>query len=140
MRTIIELDEFLKPIEGTIRNKLIPALTRGHICSDNERKLLSLPSRYGGLGIPIFFLCAQQEYVNSRKVTAALLKFIVDQSSTCIVNEPELKKIKAPIKHEISFDTRSIQELIGRNSAQHVREMEEAGLYFQRERRVIPDS
>ena len=31
---------------------------------------------------------------------AALSKFIVDQSSTCIVNEPEMKKIKATIKHE----------------------------------------
>ena len=50
MRTIPELDEFLKPIEDTIRNELIPALTGCHICSDNERKLLSLPSRYDGLG------------------------------------------------------------------------------------------
>ena len=56
MRTIPELDEFLKPIEDTIRNELIP---EGHICSDNERKSLSLPSRYGGLGIPIFSLYAQ---------------------------------------------------------------------------------
>ena len=113
MRTIPELDEFLKPTEDTIRYELIPVLTGSHNCSDNERKLLSLPSRFDG--IPIFFLCAQQEYVNSRKVTAPLSKFIVDQSSTCIVNEPELKKIKA-----------SIQELSGRNSAQHVREVKEA--------------
>ena len=33
-------------------------------------------------------------------VTAALSKYIVDQSSTCIVNEQEMKKIKATIKHE----------------------------------------
>ena len=123
MRTIPELDEFLKPIEDTIRNELIPALTGGHICSDNERKLLSLPSRYGGLGIPIFSLCAQQEYVNSRKVTAALSKFIVDQSSTCIVNEPEMKKIKATIKDEREAQYKNLSDEIQLNMSEKLKRL-----------------
>ena len=123
MRTIPELDEFLKPIKDTIRNELIPALTGGHICSDNERKLLSLPSRYGGLGIPIFTLCAQQEYVNSRKVTAALSKFIVDQSSTCIVNEPEMKKIKATIKHEREAQYKNLSDEIQLNMSEKLKRL-----------------
>ena len=37
MRTIPLLGEFLKPLEDVIRLKSIPAITGGHLCSDNER-------------------------------------------------------------------------------------------------------
>ena len=100
MRTIPEIDQFLKPIENTIRNKFIPALTGGHICYDNERQLLSLPARYGGLGIPIFFQCAQYEYNNSRKLTSSLSQLIIDQNTTYTVYEQQSKKIKSTIKQK----------------------------------------
>ena len=100
MRTIPEIDQFLKPIENTIRNEFIPALTGGDICSDNDRQLLSLPARYGGLGIPIFFPCAQYEYNNSRKLTSSLSQLIIDQNTTYTVDERQSKKIKSTIKQE----------------------------------------
>ena len=53
MRTILAISQFLCPLEETVRNIFIPAITGGHICRDNERRLLSLPTRYGGLAIPI---------------------------------------------------------------------------------------
>ena len=52
IRTIPDINELLLPLEHTIRQKFIPAITGGQICSDNEIVLLSLPTRYGGLNIP----------------------------------------------------------------------------------------
>ena len=52
--TIPDISNLLIPIEDTIRNRFIPAITGGRICNEEERKLLSLPTRYGGLAIPIF--------------------------------------------------------------------------------------
>ena len=54
MRTIPDISNMLIPIEDTIRNRFIPAIIGGRICNVEERKLLSLPTRYGGLAIPIF--------------------------------------------------------------------------------------
>ena len=68
MRTISSLGESLKPLEDVIRFHFIPVITGGHLCSDNERLLLSLPLRFGGLAIPLFHKDAQYEYENSRKL------------------------------------------------------------------------
>ena len=46
IRTIPDISELVLPLEHTIRQKLIPAFTAGQICSDDERILLSLPTRY----------------------------------------------------------------------------------------------
>ena len=49
MRTIKDID--LLPLEEAIRHQLIPAITGGKTINDDERSLLSLPPRYGVLGI-----------------------------------------------------------------------------------------
>ena len=36
------ISQFLYPLEETVRNKFIPAITGGHICSNNERRLFQL--------------------------------------------------------------------------------------------------
>ena len=51
MITLPCLSELLKPLENAIRHKLIPALTEGRCYSGDEKALLSLPVRLGGLGI-----------------------------------------------------------------------------------------
>ena len=100
MRTIPSLGESLKPLEDVIRFHFIPAITGGHLCSDNERLLLSLPLRFGGLAIPLFHKDAQYEYENSRKLTSSLAKLIKEQNQMYIVNELEIKLIKGNIKTE----------------------------------------
>ena len=57
----------LKPLDDVINNKFIPALTEGHKCTTDERMLLSLPIRYGGMGIPILVDSSTREYENSKK-------------------------------------------------------------------------
>ena len=70
MRTIPRISRFLYPLEETIRNKFIPAITGGHICSKNEQQLLSLPTPYGGLAIQVFYELVETEFENSCKITS----------------------------------------------------------------------
>ena len=56
-----------------------------------ERKLLSLPTRFGGLGIPIFSEEATVEYSNSRKLTAQLAPLIKNQIKQYTVNKTQIK-------------------------------------------------
>ena len=51
MRTTPGISEQLGVIEKTIHQKLLPALTGQHVIGDNLRSVVSLPVRFGGLGI-----------------------------------------------------------------------------------------
>ena len=82
LRTIPNIRHLLLPVERTIRNKFIPAVTGCHICSDKERVLISLPTRYGGLIIPIFHETAEIEFINSSKITLELTALIKKVYST----------------------------------------------------------
>ena len=62
MTTIPNIKNQLKQLDDVIRTEFIPAITVGINCSNTERRLLSLPRRFGGLGIPIFSESAQKEY------------------------------------------------------------------------------
>ena len=82
LKTIPNIRHLLLPVERTIRNKFIPAVTGCHICSDKERVLISLPTRYGGLIIPIFHETAEIEFMNSSKITLELTALIKKVYST----------------------------------------------------------
>ena len=51
MRTIPNIESLLQPLENAINSLLIPALTEGSHHTADERALLSLPPRLGGMGI-----------------------------------------------------------------------------------------
>ena len=72
-RTIPNIRHLLLPLERTIRSNFIPAATGFHICSDKESLLISLPTCYGGLVIPIFHETAEIEFMNSSKITSTVL-------------------------------------------------------------------
>ena len=61
-----------------IRHVLIPALV-GRQVSDIERQILSLPVRYGGLGIADPTETADREYEASRRITEDLSNLILRQ-------------------------------------------------------------
>ena len=65
-----------------------------------ERKLLSLPTRYGELAIPVFHEQAEVEYIKSRRITTELASLITDQQMEYKVDEVAIKKIKLQIKNE----------------------------------------
>ena len=85
-RTIPDVSELLLPLEHTIQQKFIPAITGGQICSDNERALLSLPARHGGLNISVFHETAKFEYENSRIMTRQLTNLIINQDPIYTAN------------------------------------------------------
>ena len=98
MRTIKKLNQVLKPLDDYIDQHFIPAITEGHIASSDERKLLSLPAKLGGLGIPIYTEICEREFNNSLKATQLLRPNIVAQQPIYTVNRDAEKEIERAIK------------------------------------------
>ena len=68
-------------MERAIADLLIPSIT-GHTCTREERDLLALPVRMGGLGLIKPCQVATSEYEASVKVTTPLVQQIVSQDQT----------------------------------------------------------
>ena len=98
LRTIPNINDHLQPIEEVIRNNLIPAITGGHQCSDEERKLLALPVRLGGLGIDDICKISTHEYESSRKVTKNLVDRVIKQEPKIKLHDEATKEVKNEIK------------------------------------------
>ena len=88
MRSMRDVSQLLQPIEDVIRHKVIPAITGKQNISDAERRLFSLPTRMGGLGIGIPTELAQQEFCNSVTVTKPLVQSMLGESD---MNNVEIK-------------------------------------------------
>ena len=113
IRTIPGISQFLYPLEETVRNKFVSTITRGHICSNNKRSLLSLPTRYSGLAIPIFYELAETEFKNFRKIMSELTPLIINQSSQYNINERKAQQLKQEIKWIKESNYKScLQELV----------------------------
>ena len=87
-------------MENCIRYSFIPAITNGHKYNDEERLILTLPPRLGGLGIRNPVISADQEYNNSLKVTSALVERITTQEQWNDVDEQNIKEIKSKMSKE----------------------------------------
>ena len=74
IRTVPDICKRLKKLNQAVDTKFIPSLTDGHFFNEMKRKLLSLPVKYGEMGITIFCDIAENKYRNSRAVTASSIK------------------------------------------------------------------
>ena len=95
LRTVPDIGPLLLPLEEAIHQKFLPALTGRPPCSPEERELLSLPVRFGGLGIIDPSTTANTEFQISELVSAPLVALIVLQENVYSVDQHELRKIKA---------------------------------------------
>ena len=86
IRIMPNIKQHLLILDDIVDNVFIPAITEGHVCSKDERLLLSLPVKKGGLAIPIFSNAAQFEFTNSRMITEQLVIKIKNQDSTSAVD------------------------------------------------------
>ena len=77
-RTVEGISNLFEPLEAAIRHKLIPAIV-GREISESERKILSLPFRYGGLGILDPTETAEFEYNASKLLSEQLTELIFNQ-------------------------------------------------------------
>ena len=100
-RTLPDIKHLFIPLEECIRNSFIPALV-GRQVSDVERNILSLPVRFGGLGIANPSETADREYDASKRATTNLCSLILNQqqdlslynSETTATTIKEIKKQK----------------------------------------------
>ena len=77
-RTLPDVDELVEPLKRPVADSLIPSITN-HNCSNEERNLLSLPVRFGGMGITNPKEDAASQYTSSIVSTTHLTKRIVAQ-------------------------------------------------------------
>ena len=99
-RTVSGIAQLFQPLEDIIAHKFIPAVV-GKEVSDLQRDILSLPVRYGGLGIANPMVTADREYETSKKVTASLTELIKQQDMTLDHYNPKfVKECIAKLKEE----------------------------------------
>ena len=77
-RTISDISTLFQPLEDAIRHSFIPSLI-GREISDIERRLIALPTRFGGLGIANPVETADIEYITSTFITDGLTNLIYNQ-------------------------------------------------------------
>ena len=100
MRTLPDVEDILGDLDKVIDNEFIVAITEGHICTEDERKLMSLPVKMGGLGIPIFSEICSREFSASHRITQQLTENIVNQRLRLELDVNRQKQTEAEIKRE----------------------------------------
>ena len=107
------IKQHLTRLDVIVDNVFIPAITDDHICSANERLLLSLLAKKGGLAIPIFSAVSDIEFANSRAATEQLIEHI----STAPMDSEQLKTARRRIantRKELNNTTlQQLREKIG---------------------------
>lgn len=77
MRTIPGISPLLRQLEDAIRNTFLPVLLRSPALGNDERALLELPPRLGGMGITSPEKLADAENLNSINLTRSLTERII---------------------------------------------------------------
>ena len=106
LRTIPGISEEMRQIDQLIRHRLIPALVGGHIINDNERVMLSLPPRLGGLGLKILEDEAEINFRDSMSVTINL------QNQILGVNDENPKTRNQLRSERVQRDQEKLQRLL----------------------------
>jgi len=78
-RTVPNIGQLLEPIETSIRQNLLPAITGQPAPSDQTRSLFELPTRLGGMGIPDPSKGAKTHLEDSLTITRPLVSLIMDK-------------------------------------------------------------
>ena len=97
--TLANISENLKPLDDAIDNIFIPSLFGSEITA-NEREVISLPIKDGGLGVRKVAPNADNSYQVSTKVTVPLTRQIVKQSDKLPMAD-EVSKAKSEAISEL---------------------------------------
>ena len=101
MRTPPGTSDALSLLEDAIRNEFLPALTSRSAITNQERELLSLPCRLGGLGIPDFTKLASSCYQASQDICSPVVDLILkSQQAHRKDTSTEQRRIKQRVKNE----------------------------------------
>ena len=91
-RTIADISQNLKPVDDAISNTFIPSLF-GCEVNENERNILSLPIKEGGLGLRKVGENCAESFAASIKITQPLINEILNQSD-CVPHAEDVSKAK----------------------------------------------
>ena len=93
LRTLAGISENLKPLDDAINDLFIPALF-GSDLTENEREILTLPIRDGGLGLRKVVDYADIAYEASTSINQPLIRKILTQSND-LPDANEVKEVKS---------------------------------------------
>ena len=96
-RIMGDISELFLPLEEVISTKFVRAVC-GRRLSDVERKIISLPYRYGGLSIDNPVASSDVEYTCSKIISSKLVECIQSQNLDSIPSEQEKKRAKQEAK------------------------------------------
>ena len=109
MRTIPDICHHMTKLDNIVTTKFLPTITGGMLVNENERLLISLPAKDGGLAIPIFRDLCQIEYENSKLITSHLTEKIKIQQYQ-YTKDPQLSVKKNQIKEKKKDRNQSIMK------------------------------
>ena len=95
MRTIGSFEDYVDPVQEVIEDLLLPTLFGQSEPLPNEvRRLATLATGQGGLGIPDLKSEAPQQFAASRLLTTAHVDSITSQSSIMVPGERSMEELK----------------------------------------------
>ena len=109
LRTIAGIEENLKPLDEVISNKFIPALF-GREITNNEREIIAMPVKHGGLGIRSVSDNSAAANYASQRITAPLVDKIIQQSNQLPSKEEESQARNSTVKILKEEQSRQIEE------------------------------
>jgi hypothetical protein len=93
-RTMVNIDSQMQPLEDTIRQQFIPSLL-GRTVSNEERRMLALPGRFGGAALDNPAKSSQIKYEDSKIISSDLVERIIQQDRFSLPCPIVQKNIKA---------------------------------------------
>ncbi|KAG1714378.1 Protein lifeguard 1 [Nymphon striatum] len=124
MRTIPNIEQYLKPLDAAI-DKFIKSLFGNHEINENERMLLSLPVKAGGLGLIIPSELSTHYYQNSRYITESLTNHVKEQLIVLNLNKEDINARKHKVKlDKIEREKYNLQTIEGSLNAEQKRLLE----------------
>ena len=97
-RTTGQTEESLQSLEDAIRYRFSPAVTGHSALSENERDIISLPARMGGLDLCNPKELVQEEYRNSHSATRHLAWAISEQKEDECMSAQLCKEDRLTVK------------------------------------------
>ena len=99
-RTVPNIGNLLQPLEDTLRQRFIPALTGRPAPSDTERELLALPARVGGLGITNPAATAEREHQASMQLSSPLVMLITQGEADLAQSTTAQRRARNKLQHD----------------------------------------
>ena len=101
-RVIPDISDLIQPLEEAIHHIFLPSLTGRQAFSDDERNIIALPVRLGGLGIPNPMDQSMFQNHTSTTISAPLVELIIQQSPNSSQDIPKLQ-------HKVKKEARNIR-------------------------------